>query len=128
MNNRKKIAELMPLPSRSEIRLVLLQLIGDGELRSLTDCANVLAGQFRLSNEERHQLKPWGNGLYFFYRCECAAYDLIAAGLATRTRAGFLRVSDLGSQILLINPPALDNRYLLQFPGYAAHFEKKSEH
>ena len=109
----------MTIPSREDIRLELLRLTADGGRYSIDEYEALLADRFRLSSLERQTRQPSGRHLLFRNRAEWAAFDLTKAGLLKRPGRGSVCITEEGQRIVRSNPPVIDHRFLLRYPGYS---------
>jgi restriction system protein len=98
--------------------LPLLRLAGDGAEHSLRDAIDVLAGEFRLSEEERRELLPSGRQEVFVNRVGWARTYMKKAGLLRGTRRGFFEITDRGRGVLDQKPARIDTKLLDQFPEF----------
>ena len=97
--------------------LPLLRFAGDGAEHSLRDAIESLAGEFKLSDEERRELLPSGQQEVFANRVGWARTYMKKAGLLRTTRRGFFQITERGQSALGQNPARIDARFLEQVSG-----------
>jgi restriction system protein len=90
----------------------------DGEV-NLADVREKLASQFKLSDDERHQLLPKGK-LTFANRVDWAKAFLVKAGLLEATRRAHFQITQRGREELAKKPQRIDRSFLsrLKSPGF----------
>ncbi|MDL5050426.1 winged helix-turn-helix domain-containing protein [Oscillatoria amoena NRMC-F 0135] len=96
----------------------LLEFASDGHVHSVRDCLDHLAGELKLSNDERKELLPSGRQEVFTNRVAWAKTHLRMAGLIEAPSRGVFRITDRGLLILAEHPQRVDLRILRQQPGY----------
>ncbi len=110
----------MAIPDFQSIMLPLLQYCGDGKEHSISETVDALADHFKLTEEERKTLLPSGVQEQFRNRVSWAKSYLKMAGLLETPQRGIFKITDLGRNVLQKKPPAINIRFLNQFPDYAA--------
>lgn len=108
----------MAIPDFQTVMLPLLVHMRDGQEHSNQETLNVLAEQFRLTEEECTQLLPSGQQPTFTNRVAWAKSHLKAAGLIESPRRGYYTICPRGVEVLRTNPERVDLRFLSQFPEY----------
>ena len=98
--------------------LPLLELAGDGEEHAVKDARSPLAARFDLTDEERAELLPSGQQAIFTNRVAWAKVYLERAGLLSKPKRGFLKITERGSQVLQDPPDEIDTAFLSQFPEF----------
>ncbi len=116
----------MTMPDYQLIMLPLLRLLGDGKEHSLRETIEILADQFKLTDEERKQLLPSGQQATFDNRVGWARTYMKKAGLVKTTRRGYFQITDRGQDTLRQNLPKLNAAYLRQFPEFLEFQKHKS--
>ena len=109
----------MPIPPVTHFRVPLLQLLGDGLERPLSQAADALADVFKLTSEERDIALASGYPVVR-HRTGWAAFHLRKAGLVDDSKRGILRITEDGKKLLATNPASLSESVLMQFPRYQA--------
>lgn len=108
----------MPIPPFQTLMLPLLELLRDGQDHRFADLVPVLENQCGLSETEREEMIPSGRMPTFRSRMHWAATYMVAAGLVSRPRRGWLRIETRGEDTLTQQPPRIDIRYLDQYPEF----------
>jgi restriction system protein len=108
----------MPIPDYQSVMLPLLRLAGNGSELSMRDAVDRLAGEFKLSLDERAALLPSGQQAIFGNRVGWATTYLRKAGLLERARRGVSRITESGRAVLKANPPGINVRFLERFPPF----------
>jgi restriction system protein len=88
----------MAIPKYDDIWQPALELLNDGTERRPRDFEFALAGSFGLTEEERAQLYPSGNGPIFLDRITWALSYLNMAGLVEKPKRGIYKISADGQQ------------------------------
>jgi restriction system protein len=115
----------MAIPDYQTVIPPLLQLASDGQEHSLRGAIEELADQFGLSEQERNHLLPSGRQATFDNRVGWARTYMKKAGLLSSPRRGYFEITDAGPQALKINPEAINNKILEQYPEFL-EFKSKS--
>lgn len=108
----------MSIPDFQSIMLPLLEYAGDGKEHYLREAITSLAEVFNLSNEERKELLSSGQQAVFDNRVGWARTHLKKAGLLESPKRGFFQITDRGKEILKLNPPEINVKFLNQFPEF----------
>jgi restriction system protein len=108
----------MPIPDFQSLMLPLVKFAADGTDHTNNDVAEHLAKMFGLSDQDRKQLLPSGQQPVFTNRIAWARSHLRMAGLLENSGRGVFRITARGQQALASNPPAINLRFLQQFPEY----------
>ncbi len=108
----------MAIPDYQETMLPLLRFAGDGAEHSLRDAIEALAGEFKLSDEERRELLPSGQQEVFDNRVGWARTYMKKAGLLRTTRRGFFEITERGVDALKTKPARIDSKFLEQFQEF----------
>ncbi len=117
----------MVMPTFEDVMLPLLKAISDKNEHSLRQVEEIIAKDFKLTDEERNRLLPSGKMSYLYNRIGWAKTDLKFAGLIDQSSRGLFKISDRGLQVLHENPPKIDVEYLQRFPEFVAWQNKESE-
>src|SRR5262245_55895654 len=110
----------MTIPYAEDLMLPLLRYAGDRQEHSFGEAIDVLAREFDLSAEERAQLRPDGKTPVFGNRVGWARMYLYKSGLLASPRRSIFHITERGLGVLRDQPVRLTQRFLLQFPEYAA--------
>ncbi|KAA0989274.1 restriction endonuclease [Dyadobacter aurulentus] len=117
----------MPIPDYQTIMLPVLKLADDQKEHSLKEAVEVLSNQFQLSDAEKSELLPSGQGLLFSNRVGWARTYLKKAGLLTSPKRGSILITTRGLDLLGKNPSKLDNSILKQYPEFVEFYSKKDD-
>lgn len=98
--------------------LPLLRFAGDGAEHSLREAIEALAGEFKLSDEERRELLPSGQQEIFDNRVGWARTYMKKAGLLRTTRRGFFEITERGNDALKKKPARIDGKFLEQYQEF----------
>jgi restriction system protein len=117
----------MSIPDYQSLMLPLLKTAADGKDHTKRDVLNELAGQFKLTEEERKELLPSGKQQIFDNRVGWARTYLKKAGLIQYTQRGHFQITDRGRNVLAQKPRLINVAYLRQFPEFLEfHSPKKT--
>jgi restriction system protein len=96
---------------------------------SVSELADEIAAQLKLTEEDVEQLLPSGKQTVFKNRLNWAKSYMGKAGLVESTRRGYFRVTPRGYELLASNPKYIDVSVLSTIPEFAAWTseERKSE-
>lgn len=98
--------------------LPLLQLAGDKEEHSLREATDILAQEFRLTEDERKELLSSGQQEVFHNRVGWARTYMKKAGLLDATRRGYFKITERGHDVLRRNPSKIDAQFLEQYKEF----------
>ncbi len=108
----------MPIPDCQTLMLPLLRFASDSTDHTTREAVDVLAAEFKLTQDERSQLLASGQQTVFNNRIGWANVYLKKAGLLESPRRGALRITFRGQQVLSENPTRIDVKYLDRFPEF----------
>ena len=108
----------MTIPDYQTIMLPLLELLSDGQERTVRQCVDALALQFGLSKEERSELLPSGQQPVFDNRVGWARTYLKKAGLLESPRRGVVRITQRGAEVLKKGLKDINVEFLMQFEEF----------
>ena len=111
----------MAVPKLDAFIQPLLQLAADGETHSLKEAEEHLAGHFRLARRERNELTASGAQTRVRNRTNWANTYLKRAGLLESAGRGLFRITAEGQRVLASAVDAIDTRYLMRYPSFAAN-------
>jgi len=114
----------MAIPDYQTLMLPVLKLAGDKKEYSLRQAIDILADQFKLSEEERRELLPSGQQTRFVNRVSWARSYLKQAGLLETPRRGYFRITNEGLKVLEEKPSRIDVKFLDQFEQFRAFKER----
>ena len=110
----------MPIPDYQTLMLPLLRLAADGAEHRSRDAIDRLAQEMAISDIERAELLPSGAAPVFSSRVGWARTYLKQAGLLSSPKRGIFQITPQGQQLLLRNPPRIDNTLLNQYEAFRA--------
>jgi restriction system protein len=108
----------MAIPDYQSLMLPLLQLASDQQEHAMAETVELLAKEFRLTEEEEEELLPSGLESVFRNRARWARTFLKKAGLIEATARGRFRISQRGMEVVSEKPQRIDNKYLRQFAEF----------
>ena len=108
----------MAIPDFQSIMLPLLKFCADGQEHTNREAVDVMAREFKLSEEEQKQLLPSGRVSIFYNRVTWARAYLKMACLVENTRRGVFRITNRGRDVLEQSLSRIDLQFLQQFPEY----------
>jgi restriction system protein len=117
----------MAIPGFQDIMLPLLRLLSDRSVHSMSELAEVLAGEFGLTPEERKQRLPSGTQPVFSNRVGWARTYMKKAGLLSTPKRGYAQILDRGIGVLNAPPPRVTVGFLTQFPEFVEFRETRRE-
>src|SRR6516225_8435194 len=88
----------MAIPDYETLMLPLLKVAADGQEHRVSDVVDLLARDFKLTEEERQQLLPSGKQTTFDNRVHWAKTYLGQAGLLEATKRAHFRITDRGAE------------------------------
>ena len=115
--------EIMAVPDFQSMMLPFLQFAADGKEHELSAVTEHIAQLFRLTPEDREDTVPSGNQTRLGNRVGWCRTHLKQAGLIEYVRRGVFRISAQGKQVLAQNPPAINLKFLNQFPAHSDWFK-----
>jgi restriction system protein len=98
--------------------LPFLELLQDGQERTMREVTDALAEKFKLTGEQRQETLPSGPQPLFYNRVAWAKTHLKNAGLIDNPVRGRVSISEAGRKVLLQKPATVNCRFLKQFPSY----------
>src|SRR6516165_4393392 len=102
----------MAIPDYETLMLPLLKVAGDGQEHRVSDVVDLLARDFKLSEEERQQLLPSGKQTTFANRVHWAKTYLGQAGLLEATRRAHFRITDRGRKVPKVRRASTTSTFL----------------
>ncbi len=108
----------MAVPGFQEWFKPLLNALGTGEIRELSELYDDLADQMGLSSEDRHEMLPSGKQLTYRNRIGWARTYMKKAGLLEFPKPGQCQITERGRAVLAENPESLNVKYLKKFPAF----------
>jgi len=107
----------MAVPDFQSLMLPLLKLAADGEQHTSAEAVELLAQEFRLSDDDRKELLPSGKQQRFNNRVGWTTTYLKKAGLLRAVGLGRFQLTDRGREVLASPPASIDVSFLeTRFP------------
>jgi restriction system protein len=106
------------IPDYQSIMLPLLRYAADGNVHTFGDTVEELAGEFKLTREDRAELLPSGRQATFNNRVGWARTYLAKAGLLQSPKRGQFRITERGKQVLAKKPEVVNVAFLAQFQEF----------
>lgn len=117
----------MAIPDFQSIMLPVVRHCRDGQEHTTRDTVEALASEFKLTDEEKKALLPSGVQEIFVNRVAWAKSHLKMAGLLESPRRGVFKITPRGLEVVEGNPPAINLKFLNQFPEYVKFRSTKRE-
>lgn len=108
----------MPIPDYQTIMLPLLRLTADGKEHVVSNLTEILASEFKLTDDERKELLPSGQTFVFGSRVGWARTYLKKAGLLDSKKRATVQITPRGLAVLKKHPAKIDVKLLRQFPEF----------
>jgi restriction system protein len=105
--------------------LPLLKVAADGKEHHIRDAIDILAKQFRLTEQEQKELLPSGVERIFDNRIGWARTYLKKAGLIDYPTRGHFRATERGLKVISENVPKIDVTFLKQYPEFVDFYTTK---
>ena len=115
------------IPDFQSIMLPLLKQIRDGKEYKLDIVVDLMAKEFRITDDERKELLPSGQTFVFGSRVGWARTYMKKAGLIDTPKRGYMKITDIGLNVLKQNPKGINIAYLKQFPEFFEWQNMKKE-
>jgi restriction system protein len=91
----------MAIPNIDQIRRPALKLLAErGTLTKIGEIFDLLAPEFNLTEEDRHEMLPSGTQRKWNNRVNWSCFDLYKAKLLDRPKKGFYQINDAGHKAL----------------------------
>ena len=117
----------MAIPDFQTLMLPVLKSVGDKQEHLFRDIVELLAKQYKLTDEERKQLLPSGRYPTFDNRVGWAKTYLKKAGLIEQPRRSYLKITERGIEVLKKAPSSMNMKSLEQFPEYIAFRDNQEQ-
>lgn len=118
---------MMAIPDYQTVMLPLLKQLADKRTYLLKDLTDLLAKEFRLTEEDLKELLPSGQAFLFANRVGWARTYLKKAGLVDAPKRGAIAITNRGLEVLKSKPRKIDNNLLKQFPEFVQFQSVKKE-
>lgn len=116
----------MAIPSHYQLMLPVLQVLGESDILSASECAGPVADRLGLSQEEREERLPSGSAITLVNRIGWSAWYMMQAGLVARPRPGRFVITDEGRRLLGQKPAQIDGKTLAKYPSFVERVLKKT--
>lgn len=118
----------MAVPDFQSMMLPFLRCTEDGEEHRMADVRQMLAKDFRLTEDEIKEPLPSGKQSRFSNRVAWAKVYLAQAGLIDTPKRGAFRISKRGRELLANPPEAIDIKFLEQYPEFLEFRNQRKKH
>ncbi len=108
----------MTIPDFQSLMLPILKLTGDQKEHTLRETINFLAGQFKLTSQEREELLPSGRQARFDNRVGWAVIYMRKAVFISKSERGKFIITGRGLEILNNLPKVIDIKFLNQYEEF----------
>jgi restriction system protein len=108
----------MSIPDYQTVMLPLLKLVAKYDQIKMSGVTQLIADEFRLTEDERRELLPSGKQPIIQNRVAWARTYLKKAGLLDSPQRGVIEISDRGKKVLSENPKTINIIFLRQFPEF----------
>jgi restriction system protein len=116
----------MSVPGYQEFMLPLPKIAADGQEHKVADAMDRLAAQMNISPEDQAALLPSAVQTRFYNRVTWALTYLSKSRLTERTGRGRFKITQRGLEILVQNPPRIDNHFLDRFSEFKEFKTKRA--
>ncbi|KAA6325843.1 Mrr restriction system protein [termite gut metagenome] len=106
------------IPNYQAIMLPLLKSVKDKKEYQLNSVVEILANEFKLTEEDKKELLPSGQTFLFGNRVGWARTYLKNAGLLDSPKRGYICITQRGFDVLKQNPKEITVTFLKQFPEF----------
>ncbi len=106
------------IPDFQSLMLPLLKCIGDNEEHSKKEIVETLANIMKLTEEQKREMLPSRNQTVFYNRVTWTFAHFKAAKIIENTKRGYIKITQLGTNILKENPATINLKFLKQLPTY----------
>jgi restriction system protein len=108
----------MAIPDFQTLMLPTLKALSDNKEHPFKDVVEMLAVEFKLTQEELSEMLPSRRARTFYNRVAWAKFYLKKAGLVSQVKRSYLSITKLGLDALKSKPSIISVKYLEQFPDY----------
>jgi restriction system protein len=117
----------MAIPTYDQLKSNVLQIMKDGNIRSVGELTDIVSKQLGLSQEDLEKLLPSGTQTVIYSRTSWACTYLKQAGLLDRPERAKLVITERGQQALLETGGQIDNSYLRKYPEFADWMRRSND-
>ena len=108
----------MAVPDFQSLMLPFLEILQDGQQRTMREMTEGLSLRFKLTDEQLQEQLPSKLQPLFYNRVAWAKTHLKSAGLIENPERGKVSLSEAGRKVLVQKLPSINCRFLKQFPSY----------
>jgi len=105
----------MTIPNSTIIRLELLKFLKDSGSIRMKQVVKELSKIFDLNEDDISKMKKSGNGTLFDSRVNWAKYHLKKVGLVSSPKKGYVKITNLGTELLKKNNLKIDTKFLKSY-------------
>lgn len=118
----------MPIPDYQTFMLPVLRYAAtqDDKDFPMRELLGAMAKEFKLSEDDLHELLPSGTSTTFGSRVGWACTYLKKAGLLSAPKRGYIKISTRGREVLSKKPAKVDVNFLRRFPEFVAFHSAKA--
>jgi len=117
----------MAIPTYDQLKSNVLQIMKDGNIRSVGELTDLVSKQLGLSQEDLEKLLPSGTQTVIYSRTSWACTYLKQAGLLERPERAKLVITERGQQALLETGGQIDNSYLRKYPEFVEFMRRSND-
>jgi restriction system protein len=117
----------MAIPTYDQLKSNVLQIMKDGNVRSVGELTDIVSKQLSLSTEDLEKLLPSGTQTVIHSRTSWACTYLKQAGLLDRPERAKLVITERGQLALLETGGQIDNSYLRKYPEFVEFMRRSNE-
>ena len=117
----------MAIPTYDQLKSNVLQIMKDGNVRSVGELTDIISKQLGLSTEDLEKLLPSGTQTVIYSRTSWACTYLKQAGLLDRPERAKLVITERGQQALIETGGQIDNSYLRKYPEFVEFMRRSND-
>lgn len=102
----------MTIPSQSDIGKPLIELLSNNKIIHYDKIEKKLIKYFELTDEEKNTQKQSGHETILHNRIRWSVFYLEKAGLISRPKKGYAKITPYGMNILKTNPVKINYKFL----------------
>jgi len=116
----------MAIPSYQDLMLPVLSVLAEHGSMKTSACADRVADQLGLSEEDKAEMLPSGSQRLVVNRTGWAAWYMKQAGLVDRPSRGMICATDDGKDLLAKKPAVINNKLLQTYPLFVERMKKQT--
>ncbi|NLG97378.1 MAG: restriction endonuclease [Chloroflexi bacterium] len=117
----------MAVPDFQSMMLPLLMFAGDGREHSIREAIEHLSEYFQLTDEDRREMLARGRQTRLENRVHWTRIYLSKACLLEPVGRARFRITARGQEVLQLNLPSIDIRFLMRYPEFVAFRERQPQ-